>query len=104
MAIEQEMAMHAKMVLDNPAFMKAVEDIRTAILQAWAGTKPTATADREEYQRRYVALTTVVALLQDYMSTGVMNNMRIAEETRLQKAMEKVKNFWDPRSNTEGIV
>jgi len=93
-AIEQEMAAQASLIMNNPAFQKAVEDIKRVILAAWAGTKPTATAEREEYQRRYVALTTIEGILRDYLVTGTMHAARIEQEQRETGIKNRLKRFW----------
>lgn len=97
-AIEQEMANHANMLLSNPAFAGAIKEIKDALLGAWVGTKTTDTAAREEYQRRYVAVITIEGIIRSYLETGIMNNIKVEEErkerSRSKKYIDGLKRFW----------
>lgn len=93
-AIDQEMAAQASILLNNPAFQRAISEIRAAILAAWAGTKITATAEREEYQRRYVALTAIEGILRDYLATGTIHAVQREQEQRERTYKERLRRFW----------
>jgi hypothetical protein len=93
-SIEQEMALQAKLLTDNPAFRKALDDIKLAILTGWQATQLNDTRAREEYHRRYLAVTSIEGILRDYLQTGIMHDMRVQEEQRNKSALDRLKRFW----------